>query len=72
MGWTVQQKVKAIPLLLQGRTKQVYQELNMDDRMDLDMVTRTLEQAFGDDPSSQLLTFHAINRVQEVGETVNA
>ena len=71
MGWTELQKVKAVPLLLQGRAKQVFQELNMDERMIWKKITQVLDQAFGHDSSSQLLTFHNINRMQKAGESVH-
>ena len=64
MDWFT--KSESYPSSPPRQTKQVFQELSMDDRMIWEKVTHVLDQAFGHDISSQLLTFNNINRVQKV------
>ena len=72
MNWTEDQMVKAVPLILQGRAKQVYQDLSLDDRMKWSVIKQTMEKAFGIDASAQLLNFHTLNRVQQTNESVGS
>jgi hypothetical protein len=71
MQWTVEHKVRSLPLLLRGRAKQVYQDLSPQVKKSWDATIGKLQRSFGFDPTTNLLNFHNLDRVQTHEETVS-
>ncbi len=69
VGWDLPQRMKALPLLLGGRAKQVYDGIPTTEKTWGNTVKR-LQETFGFDPTRNLLNFHNLDRVQKEDESV--
>ena len=68
--WTTAQKVAAMPMILQGRARQIWQDLSQQERSDWNFVADVLKGHFGDDLSTTFLNFERLGRKQKRNESV--
>ena len=68
--WSESQKVSSLPLLLSGRAKQIYQDLPTAAKSSWPSVLLKLEETFGIDAATNILTFQKLDRVQGQYESV--
>lgn len=68
--WSESQKVSSLPLLLHGRAKQIYQDLPTTAKSSWPSVLHKLEESFGIDAATNILTFQKLDRAQGQNESV--
>ena len=68
--WSESQKVSSLPLLLQGRAKQIYQDLPPAAKSSWASVLSRLEESFGIDAATNILTFQKLDRIKGNDESV--
>lgn len=68
--WAETQKLSSLPMLLSGRARQVYQDLPPNDKTSWNNAMSKLQESFGLDTSSDILTFQRLDRMQGRSESV--